>query len=233
MSFGRKLNWHLKKLHHSNNVSTAILGKKKFQLSLSNADQDCLINPDVVIQCGEGTYTRSYIEFISSKLFSCLFFVELETLPRFYTSPEICAIVIRCRVPPGHGLLDLLSKLQQINACIYYKGSEGKERKALLCTKSILENCRNYQPFSRQLKLATLSLSTVISIRMDGIDGNKHYISNNPYPLKKLIFDQGLETPFGSRQHNSSFPADMLAKGGRKQVDLEIDTLIKTLNMTI
>lgn len=68
---------------------------------------------------------------------------------------------------------------------------------------------------------------------MDGIDGNKHYISNNPYPLKKLIFDQGLETPFGSRQHNSSFPADMLAKGGRKQVDLEIDTLIKTLNMTI
>jgi hypothetical protein len=230
ISFGRKLTWHLKKLHHSATLSAANLGKKKFQLALSNARADCLTNPDVIIQCGEGSYTRSYIESISSKLLSCLFYIELETVPRFYTSPEICAIVVRCRISPGHGLLDLLSRLQQINACFYYKGSEGEERKALICTQSVLENCRNYRPFCRQLKPATLSLNDAISIRMDGIDGNKHYISNCPYPLKKLVLDQGLETPFGSRQHNSLFSHGMPAQGGRKQVDLEIDALIKSLN---
>lgn len=206
------------------------MGEKNFQLALSNTRADCLTNPDVIIQCGEGGYTRSYIESISGKLLSCLFFIELETVPRFYTSPEICAIVVRCRISPGHGLLDLLSKLQQINACFYYKSSEGKERKALICTKSVLDSCRNYRPFCRQLKLVALSLNTAISVRMSGIDGNKHSISNCPYPLKKLVLDQGLETPFGSRQHNTLFSSDMPAKGERKQVDLEIDALVESLN---
>lgn len=230
VSFGRKLTWHLKKLQHSAILSAANLGGKTFQLALFNARADCLANPDVIIQCGEGSHTGSYIESISSKLLSCLFFIELETVPRFYTSPEVCAIVIRCRISPGHGLLDLLSKLQHINACFYYKGSEGKERKALVCTKSVLDSCRNYRPFCRQLKVAALSLNTAISVRVDGIDGNKHSISNCPYPLKKLVLDQGLEAPFGSRQHSSLFSRDVLANGERKQVDLEIDALIKTLN---
>ncbi|KAL7917354.1 hypothetical protein ACQKWADRAFT_325915 [Trichoderma austrokoningii] len=174
VSFSRNLTWQLKKLQHSSTINAAILGGKTFQLALSNTRADCLTNPDVIIQCGDESFTRSYVESMSS--------------------------------------------------------SEGKERKALICTKSVLESCRNYRPFYRQLRVATLSLNSAISIRMDGIDGNKHCISNCPYPLKKLILDQGLETPFGSRQHNSLFSNNKPAKGERKLVDLEIDALVTTLN---
>ncbi|KAL7783833.1 hypothetical protein V8C37DRAFT_413608 [Trichoderma ceciliae] len=184
-------------------------------------DEDCSLTPDISIQCNGSINIGSYIEFISGKLLSCLFFIELESLPYFYTSPEICNIVIRCCVLPSHGLLDLLSKLHRNQVCVYYQASEPRARKAILCTESLLESCRNLQPFSRQLKLSALSLDAVVSIH------------NCPYPLSKLISDQGLETPFGRRQYRSSFSSNNTPTRSNDLVDIEIDTLVETLQIIL
>ncbi|KAL7903719.1 hypothetical protein GGI35DRAFT_492342 [Trichoderma velutinum] len=89
--------------------------------------------------------------------------------------------------------------LHRNHVCVYYQASEIRARKALLYTKSLLESCRKSQPFSQQLKLSATFLDTTISIQIDGINGNRYNISNYPYPLNKLISNQGLNTPFRSR----------------------------------
>lgn len=46
------------------------------------------------------------------------------------------------------------------------------------------------------------SRHTEISICMDGIDGTdgkRYYLSNCPYRISRLIRDQEIESPFGSR----------------------------------
>ncbi|KAL7908047.1 hypothetical protein GGI35DRAFT_486180 [Trichoderma velutinum] len=116
---------------------------------------------------------------------------------------------------------------------ISVQSSEPRVRKALFCTKSLLESCRNSELFSRRLKLSALSLDATISIQVDGINGNRHNISNCPYPLYKLISDQGLEAPFGSRRRRSSFSSRSISTTSNDLVDMEIDTLVETLQMTL
>ena len=50
---------------------------------------------------------------------------------------------------------------QALDESICYQASEPRARKALLCTKSLLESCRNSQPFSRRLKLSASSLDAI------------------------------------------------------------------------
>ncbi|KAL7905997.1 hypothetical protein GGI35DRAFT_471472 [Trichoderma velutinum] len=153
---------------------------------------------DITISYDGGRYTRKLLEIICNRLFSCLFYIELDALPTFYHDLEVCSINVLCRLAPGNALLDLLYRFFQRKVCIYYQGSNLKLTKALLCTHNVMDKCRQNQPFIRRINVAAQSRNTQLSIRMDGTDGKTYALSNCPYRLSKLIRDQELESPFGS-----------------------------------
>ena len=127
-----------------------------------------------------------------------LFYIELTSLPSFYSSPEICSVQVHCRIPPGHALLDLLFKLRREKRYFYYRGSELEETKGELCTEDVLSRCQSYGPFIREIRVEALSTDTKINIDMDGDDG-RYSISKCPYRISDLIRDQGLDDVFGRR----------------------------------
>ncbi|KAK5997515.1 hypothetical protein PT974_02878 [Cladobotryum mycophilum] len=231
VTFSKELHWDLQKVRHSNNLNVTIRKNKTLITNVLDIAQDHFMRRDLTIRYEKGVYTRLDLERVASKLLSCLFYIELASAPEFYTSPEVCTILVCCRVPPGHGLLDLLARLHRNKACIYYQGSESTARKALLCTDEILGACRKMHSFSRQIRLSALSLDTAISIQIDGIDGRQHNISKCPYRLGELILDQGVGEAFGNGSRKSLRPEKNKLLGSNRELGLEIDTLIETLNL--
>ncbi|KAF5137894.1 hypothetical protein E5D57_001673 [Metarhizium anisopliae] len=185
---------------------------------------------DVALSYGGGPYNRQLFKSICSKLTSSLFYIELDSVPAFYSSPEVCTIIISCRVSASNALLDLIFKLHRTQVYIYYQGDETTPAKALLCTAKQVTECRNMQPFRRQVTISALSLQTAISVQMDGIDGKKQHISNCPYRIEKLVRDQGLLDIFGNSSHTvPSSPRQSGLAEGKADLYVEVDRLIETL----
>jgi hypothetical protein len=144
--------------------------------------------------CSEDTFDS-----ISGSLQASLFYIELVRLPRFYVLPEYCALYIKCRLPPGHGLLDLLFKLNRSKMYLHYQGDEATEKTIPLCTEDAIERCRRFEPFVREIQVRLSSPQTRIRIQINDMRGKRHNISRCPYMISELIKDQGLDCPFGKR----------------------------------
>ena len=134
---------------------------------------------------------------ITNNMFARLFYVELSTTPSFYSSPEICLISVKCRIPPGQALLDLLFRLRRNGATLAYQGSDSLTC-APFCTEKHLNICRAGFPFVREIKLAAHSLDTLIKAKIN-IGEYSLNLSGCPYKLGDLIHDQGLSCCFGGR----------------------------------
>lgn len=182
---------------------------------------------DIYIQYSGGPYNNQLLSTVSSELRANLFYIELVSMPNFYSTPEICAVRVHCRVPPGPALLDLIFKLHRESTYMYYQGSESKVAKTILCTEESMQKCQNNQPFTRELKIEASSNTTRIRALIDGSDGKKYNISKCPYPIRQLIEDQGLYCVFGRRdqkQHdetrgNISTPVTLAQMELRKLLD--------------
>lgn len=162
-------------------------------------------NTDIFVQYNGG-YLENF-EDIIGQLYSSLFYVELLQLPIYHKlSEQDCSIRICCRLPPGPSLVDFLVKLGQQNACLQYRASELQYTETPVCTQEILIRCKNGEAFSRQLDVQVESMDSILDIRLDSFKQGCHNISNCPYILKKLVYDQGLACHFGSADHRTERP---------------------------
>lgn len=152
-------------------------------------------------------------------------------MPMFYLSPEVINIVVRCRLNPGHALLDLLFKLRHLKICFYYQCDEITPMQALVCTDNVIRKCRAMQPFERELEIKALSPTTEISIDMDGIDGEKYNISNSPYRIDHLMEDQGLNNLYRKAVH----PIERNINSVQSEAILQLEVLkaIDTLSLLV
>lgn len=154
---------------------------------------------DMIAQFNGGPFDQ--IPFMVGQLYSCLFYVELLGTPSFYTSPQECFVQVNCRIPPGPSLVDFLFKLRRKNACFHYRGSEPQYTEATACTPGLLEKCKMGSPYSRKLDLEVDSIDSLLEFKLDGIGIGLHELSNFPYRLGQLMYDQGLVSPFGRTDH--------------------------------
>lgn len=185
----------------------------------------------MVLQHNGDICTPTLSETISSQLLCHLFYIELTVIPRFYYTPEIICLAMRCRLNPGHALLDLLFRIFRLGACFYYQGDEITPTKAQICTEDDIQKCRKMQPFVRQFKIKALSANTSISIEMDGVNGKRYSISNCPYKLRDIIKDQGLNHPYGAKRH--SVEINCKSSQSKSLLQLELNRLLDTLKLCL
>lgn len=179
-----------------------------------------------------GTYPTESLGSIASKLISSLFYVELDRMPTFYVSPEMCTLVVLCRVLPGDGLLDLLNKLRRGSTRIAWQGSEIKHSDALLCTDEVMIRCQDLQYFARTITVKVSSLETQIAVQIGGTKRPLQSISNCPYRLRDLIKDQGLDSAFDSRSRralNTRYREEQ--RSHSCCLVTEVDRLVKTIRL--
>ncbi|KAJ0123527.1 hypothetical protein J7T55_011992 [Diaporthe amygdali] len=105
---------------------------------------------DAIIEYSGGEFEEAQISLIGEKLQASLFYLEVaEALPSFST-PASVEILIRCRLPPGPELADLVRRLHSKNVQVGYYG-DGPSRQAEFCTATIWDRIRRGHPFERRL----------------------------------------------------------------------------------
>jgi hypothetical protein len=154
---------------------------------------------DITVQYQGGAYDIATLQSIASRMFSYLFFIELISIPFFYSTPDRAKVRLKCRLSPGPPLMSLIMDLQRRNAQIRYRGHEGSYSMDKLVTSAVISRCRKGRDFSRILEMEVSSLSSVLDVRIYGTALTDENISNCPYELQKLIQDQGLDCVFGRK----------------------------------
>lgn len=139
------------------------------------------------------------------QLLACLFYIELQSLPMFYSSPELCTFQIHCRVPPGPGLMDLLVKLRRQHASFLYCGSEMQYKETELCGDDTYNQCKDGNPYSKEIQAEIWSTNSSINIKVKGMSSKAYNISNCPYKIGRLVQDQGLNCYFGRSDHKTTY----------------------------
>lgn len=178
-----------------------------------------------------GPYCRQLFDLTCSKLFCSLFYIQLESLPLFYSSPELCTVTILCRIGPSQALMDLLHKLYYAKTCFYYQCDGLIAPKTLLCGDQQIRECRGTQPFARKINLITSSPRAFIAVQIDGLDGKRYPLSNSPYQIEELAREQGLLDFFGNARHAASdnSPQRQSQQKCKAPLYVEVEKLIETL----
>lgn len=146
-----------------------------------------------------GTYNRHSLKALSWELLCSLFYLEINHQPAFYSSPETCYAVVKCRIASEHALLDLLTRFRNVR--LRYRGDELDYTTVPLCTPSILEACKRGCSFSRNIRLRVYSPESTLSVQLHSSHRPWCEISKCPYRLKSLIKDQKLDSVFGRNDH--------------------------------
>ncbi|KAK0631606.1 hypothetical protein B0T14DRAFT_443704 [Immersiella caudata] len=214
VDFGKGLKWDLSKTRQFNGPDVVLLirdqafSNKEFKRASSALSLARDKNPsgvDITVEYGGGSYNSGLLRQIAGKMHSYLFYVELLSVPTFYSAPgsEVIQIRLLCRLPhclPNESnapMLDFLSKLRQQKTRIIY-GADGMQHVEPLVTPELWDRCRKGQGFSRSLSIVVKSSASVLDIRV-GDPGCSNSVSNCPYKLSKLIRDQGLDSVFGRK----------------------------------
>ena len=138
------------------------------------------------------------ISSIREALLASLFYVEVVPPVVLINSRFVCQLQIRCRLAPSPALQDLTRQLHTSRARFYY----GLQESILCVDPQLYEEEKNKAiPFSRLVKVTAISRNDTIDIKVDGIINKRQSISNCPYVFKTLVHDQGLDWPFGHRDH--------------------------------
>lgn len=146
---------------------------------------------------------------VASELLASLFYIELASVPTFYSPVDTCIINIRCRIAPGQGLRELVYKLHRENIRLFYRGQKLRFSEVFLCPKEVLQAIERGGPFYRQVTIEA-SPETTIQAKIDGMDGEKHNISGCPYNVDDLICNQGLDCHFGWRSYSQGLIASRI-----------------------
>lgn len=164
---------------------------------------------------------------MSSLLVASLFYVELTSSPRFYSSPELCALNILCRVPPGADLANFLSFLRRDRARMVYKCSETEARRTILCNESVIAACTNGLAFQRPILVEAFSMEANVQVSLEFYPFHEtplYNISHCPYKLRDLVADQGLDCPFSG--------AAVKERDGVEELLCHVNSIIDTLDTT-
>lgn len=143
---------------------------------------------DIALHYGGGTYDKSLVVSAAHKLIASLFYIELEEKPRLrFNGRTWTAILIRCRLPSGPKLADLIATLRSRATGVYYYGDESVPNKAELCRSSSWNEVKTGKRFRRLLYVRVSSLSTPVGVAIDGASGGLTSISNCPCTLGTLV----------------------------------------------
>lgn len=151
----------------------------------------------ISVQYAGGSYSSGLVKSVASTLIANLFYLELYSVPSFYTSPQVCDVYVRCRIEPGNALLDLLIGFQRQNAYLSYRGDAIRYRTVPLCNGKAVQVCQEGKPFSMRIQMSVISLESSLDVRVKlGNNESPYSISNCPYRLDQLVYDQGLNRIF-------------------------------------
>ena len=156
---------------------------------------------DLVVEYKGVSYTEDGLTAIAGRLICHLFYITLLSLPPFHGRPLKCQVQLRCRLPPGPPLMDLLMRLDRGGTQVYFRGNQAKYSSATLCTQAVLKRCREGGPFRKTIDIEVVSPESVIDIKIRPPSTQPESISNCPYILHKLITHQGLDRVFGWKDH--------------------------------
>lgn len=179
--------------------------------------------PDVDIRYDGGNWVEENLRSIYGNLIACLFYVELEAIPRFYTVPEICYLRVCCRIPPSPALVDLLVKLHRDRVELWYRSDEVQYNTVQLCTPEVVGRCKRSQPFRRRIQMQVRSASALLDIKMKGAWGSSQNISHCPYLLGELVRDQDYYT------HTKRGHQTQIRPGEATQEDTDLNVALDRL----
>lgn len=135
------------------------------------------------------------LRFSSETLLTNLFYVQAQTVPSFYTSPDSFTISILCRIPSGQYLARIISRLYRQKAHVFYRKTEEEYTKVLLCSKVELDTVMSHGRFQRDLTVRLLSPDTLLDFQIS-TSNFMHRISGSPITLRDLADLQGITCVF-------------------------------------
>ena len=144
---------------------------------------------DIVFDYLGGTCNASpEIPTAANILLASLFYVEAEASPKFYSaSPVVLVLIIKCRLPAGRHLTDLMMKARMKKIKVYY-GGDGPVKTSYLCTAEAWNGVREGKHFVRRVNVRLLSPDSLVHFKLDGItEVGRVDISNSPCQVRKLI----------------------------------------------
>ncbi|UPK92157.1 hypothetical protein LCI18_003092 [Fusarium solani-melongenae] len=202
VAFGKHLTWDLSNPRLYNNKEVSLdFGRKILRHPRQSTNEEA----EVHVRYSGGPYSRELLEAASNSLIATLFYIELNTLPSFYRGSETCTITLQCRVPPGPALLDLVYRLYRRKTRLWYGTGALDQTEIELCTDDVVRRCRNEEPFMRELLIGVSSPGDSVTIQLQAGSG-RYYVSRCPYKIKNLIKDQGLDSPFCTRDRLPGLP---------------------------
>ncbi len=168
---------------------------------------------------------------IYGNLIACLFYVELEATPRFYTLPVTCYLRVCCRIPPGPAQVDLLIKLRRDRVELLCTAAmEVQYNRVQFGTSEMVARCKRSQPFRERIRMQVQSASTLLDIKRKGAEKTSQSISHCPYMIGDLVRDQG-RYACEKRGRQSEIGPEVAAQEHMK-LNVALDKLFAALSQT-
>lgn len=146
---------------------------------------------DVLLQYHGGHFEEAQVTTAADKLVASLFYVEPGQIPLLWPqSPVSIAVTVKCRLPPGPDLANLIMRLRMNKARVEFGGHQ-EARQLDLCPSFVWDRISAGCSFERVLYLRVASHDTDItcSIKVNGRSTASVYrgLSNCPVKLCDLI----------------------------------------------
>ncbi|KAH6614552.1 hypothetical protein B0J18DRAFT_485592 [Chaetomium sp. MPI-SDFR-AT-0129] len=134
---------------------------------------------DVVVEFNSNAPGLESARPIADRLLASLFYIEAEDR---LGSQILLPICVRCRLPSGQALVDLLMRARLRNARIHY----GRQT-SVLCSEENWHDATRGKPFMRRIYIPVSSPSDIVDIKISGLVSEAMSVSNCPYRLEALM----------------------------------------------
>ncbi len=117
----------------------------------------------------------------AEKLMASSFYIEVEDCTcRVHEFNEV-HLAVRCRIPPGHGLTNLIGRLYYKGARLLLRADDGPSLSVLLCPQSVWIETKQEKGFEQRVRVQVGSQRSKICVQLDGVHGaGQHNISGSP-----------------------------------------------------
>ncbi|KAK0744690.1 hypothetical protein B0T21DRAFT_344853 [Apiosordaria backusii] len=98
-------------------TTIGVLLKRKGKIVSNRTDDeraewiDSNESPEAIVQYNGNPYLPSFIQRSAAQMIANLFYIEVKNQPSRFSFPQNLFASMRCRLPPGPALLDLISTL--------------------------------------------------------------------------------------------------------------------------
>jgi hypothetical protein len=134
---------------------------------------------DAIVEFNGNSLRPELIGPMAGRLLASLFYIEAEDR---LGSQILLPVCVRCRLPSGQALVDLLMRARLKNAQIHY----GRQM-SVLCPEKNWRDAARGKPFMRRIYIPISSPSDVVDIKISGLVSETMSVSNCPYKLEALM----------------------------------------------